>query len=322
MFLGKSIIIVTDQGDISLKADLDSNFISKLNEKLKNFKIESANDFSKLKNNLKELDQEKYSEIERALFNKIKSPWRFFNPASSQVPRPMNVVLNKTVGANSFVVFSLNAKNFSGALDSNRHVTDYVAKKIKNPDEMKEEDILMIIKEGIDNTLELVDFELRVGIIFNNYSNGKYNYSDNSLNDQEQYEYVSKLIEKYGISYVENPFAENNLEMYKKLADNYRHMCLICMNSKINEYSRGLEKKSFNTVVVKFIYIASFKVDVDFFNSKGLNLVVDGRNSVADLAVGLRIPLVKIMDDKNGEQVARRLALIAEEIVANKSERK
>src|SRR3989338_9072640 len=189
-FFIDEILILTDTDKISLKAEWDQDLVNKINSIVKDFKIESANDFSRLSRALeKVLDHDKYAILENSIFNNIKYGWRIFDPALRQVPRPMNVVLKKNRGIKEFVVFSLNTKDFSAALAANHHVTDFLIKRIKNPGEMKEEDILMLIREAIDREHELVEFELRIGVVFNNYENGKYTYLDKTLDDEQQYDF-------------------------------------------------------------------------------------------------------------------------------------
>ncbi len=318
MFFKEEVVIVTNDGKISLKETWDQYLVKKINEKLKGFKIESGNDFTRLKEALTDFGNDKYSAIEMALVNHIKNFWRFFNPGAVQVPRPMSIVFRKDIGIKEFVVFSLNAKNFEGALNANRSISDYLAKKIKDQEEMKEENILMLIKEAIDREHELADFELRIGVVFNNYSNGKYNYTKGSLDNNKQFDFVSKLIEKYDVCYVENPFREDDLDSYKKLLDKYSKKCLVCINSKINEYTESVKKKAVNIVFAKFEDVPSFKAELDFFKDNKIHTVVEGVRDIMDIVVGLGIPLVKLTDDDKGNFAAKRLVEIADEIIAFK----
>lgn len=307
LFFKEKVVILTSDGKISLNGNWNQDLVKELDNKLKGFKIESADDFSKLKTQLSYLDSDKYLALEGALVNSIKNFWSFFNPALVQIPRPMSVVLKKNSGIKQFVVFSLNAKDFDAALNANRSVADYLSKNIKDLEKLKEEEVLMLIKEAVDKEHDLVDFELRFGVVFNDY-----------LGDQQQYDFVSKLIEKYGISYVENPFKEDNLDMYKKLAEKYRKNCLICINSKINEYTKAVNEKVFNTVFAKFFDISSFSADINFFKENKLNIITEASPYYLDVIVGLEIPLIKLNDDERGNDVASRLNAIAKEIVTYK----
>ncbi len=317
-FFEDEIIVITNKDRISFKAEWSKDLVEKLDKSLKDFRIDSVNDFEKLNNALKFLDQEKYIVFEKALVNGIKSAWRFFNPAARQVPRPIHVVFRKNSGIREFVVFSLNTKSFGVALDTNKHIIDYLAKKIKNLEYLREEEILMFVKEAIDKEHEVVDFELRIGVVFDNYKDGEYFYGKKNLSEEEQYKFVSKLIDKYNVVYIENPFSENNLELYKKLSDSYKKKCLICMNSKINEYSKGINKKAFNTVVAKPINIPNFKTDIDFYKEHRINVIVDGDSSIIDAAVGLGVPLVKLYDNKKGLDAVKKLNSVAQEIIRSR----
>ncbi len=319
LFFKEETVIVTDQGKISLDDKWDISLIEKLNDKSKCFKIESAEDFTTLKGILDEIDKEKYKIIEKEIIKSIKNFWRFFNPTVVQVPRPVYVVFNKENGAREFVVFSLNARDFEAVVNSCRHISDTLKKKIPDTTKLKEEEILMAIKEAIDSEHELVDFELRMGIVFNNFNNGMYEYTDGNLDSLQQFGFISKLIDSYSVAYVENAFGEEDLDSYRKLNGKYKNKCLICSNSKINEYSRGIGTNAFNAVVIRFNDIPSFKTDISFFKDNNINIIFEGENYIMDIVVGLGIPLVKLHDDKLSNETARRIKEIVQEIILNKN---
>lgn len=302
LFLKKEVVLLTDQGKISLDVVWDEKEVGKLNEKLKGFSIESADDFDKLK---EIFGDEKYKVVEKVLLKSIKKLWRFFDPAAVQIPRPVSVVYSKEKGIKEFVVFSLNAKSFDIALNSNLRITDYLDKKIKDDDNLREEDILMFIREAIDKEHEVVDFEIRVGVVFDKYND-------------KQFEFVSKLIDNYGIVYVENPFDEGDFKNYKKLTKKYGTKCLICMNSKINEYTKGVDKLAFNTLVAKFVDVSSFRTDISFFKDNKMNIVVEGDVDLMNVFIGLGIPLVKLRDDSLSRGASKKIVSIGKEIFEDK----
>ena len=316
-FFNEYVSIVTSEGKISLEESWDSGIVDKLNDKLKGFKIESADDFERLKESVKEFGIDKYSIIEKVVSDNLKMFWRFFDPAAVQVPRPMSVILRKDKGVKEYVVFSLSASNFDAVVNANRHIADHVAKKISDVDNMKEEDILMIIREAIDNEHELVDFEIRLGVVLDNFIDGKYRYANEDFDSEQQYGFVSKLIDSYGVFYFENPFREDDLSLYKKFSENYMIRCLVCLNSKINEYTKRIQEKAFNTVIAKFVDVPSFKADVNFFKDKKINIIAEA-NVNMNIVVGLGIPLIKMYDDAAGNDAARKISNIVNEIAESK----
>lgn len=321
LFFSDRVVITTDKNKISFEAEWNDGFVNEIDKKLRNFKIESGNDFITLREKFKDLNGEKYFLIENAIFKSIKNPWIFFNPAAFQVPRPVSVVYKKDTGIREYMVFSLNAKNFLVALDANRHVADRLKKKLENAENPDEKGILIAVKEAADEEHGLIDFELRLGVVFDNYKNGKYIYSGKSLSPEEQLDFVSNLVEKYNLVYAENPFFEGDLKMYKKLTDRFRKNGIICMNSKINDYTKGTDKKAFNGAVLKFENLASMKMDADNLREEKINIIVDGAEDAMDAAVGLGIPLVKITDDRKGNDAADRLNRISEEILKFKQKK-
>ena len=60
LFMKENFMIITNEGKINLDEKFDSKLVQELNIKLKDFEINSAEDFTKLKDKLKDLDNEKY----------------------------------------------------------------------------------------------------------------------------------------------------------------------------------------------------------------------------------------------------------------------
>jgi enolase len=290
-----------DEKRVLLDVEWDLSVIDKLNSHLKKFKIESFEDFSRLKDKLNWMNDNDYKILESTLFNSLFKPWRYFSPDIKQVPRPMSLVFSHDKKIKEFFVFSLNAGSFDGALEANMHVIDYVKKSIK--DDIKDENILMLIKEAIDEEHSIIDFELRIGIVFNN-----------SLNTNErQFEDVSKLIDNYDLCYIENPFGETNFNDYKKLNDKYKSKCLISINS-ISNGDKLIDKKMVNSSVVKFKNIKNFISEVNNLKDNKINVVAEAEPLFVDAFIGLGVPLIKLSDDKIGNQISKRIITIIDEV--------
>ena len=127
LFFSRKIQIVTDKDKIIINREWDQEVIESLNESLKNFKLESAEDFLKLREKLKHLNEEKYKDVETGIISGIKMFWKFFNPGAVQVPRPIVTVLSKEKGIREFVVFSLNSNNFDDVVNAGLKIRDYAA---------------------------------------------------------------------------------------------------------------------------------------------------------------------------------------------------
>src|SRR3989344_5815789 len=179
--------------------------------------------------------------LDNSVFDIVKNKLqdRIINKDAKQIPRPMCLILKKNKGIKEFYLISLNAKNFDGAVSASRDVSSIVEKKLNNikKDDVDDEDLLDIIKEAIDKVFQDIDFELRICIGYGDSSSDNYLYSNKTLNEQEQLEYVKKLINKYELFYVENPFHEGKFESYIKLTNEMKNKCLICLKSRINEYT-------------------------------------------------------------------------------------
>ena len=149
----------------------------------------------------------------------MKKPWKLLTEKPTQIPRPMSIIFSKDLGVKEFLIFSTTSQHFDAALNANNQVTGEVNKRLVNEDRktISDEKLFIIIKEGIDEVFKDLNFDLRLGIRLDNHSNGKYLYNGKELNGAEQLEYVKTMIETYGLIYVENPFYENEIELYKKI---------------------------------------------------------------------------------------------------------
>ena len=314
-FWKNSFKIESDENTITLDLNINDEDYNKIKNELNNKKIDNSQVLNSLKEKLNFLNDKDYALLEEKIFECMKKPWKLFIEKPTQIPRPMNILFSKDDGIKELLIFSTTSQHFDAALNANNHVIAEVNKRLVNEDRKKisDEKLFIIIKEGIDEVFKDLNFDLRLGVRFDNHSNGKYLYNGKELTGNEQLEYVKTLIETYGLIYVENPFYENEIELYKKLSEEVRHKCLVCINSKINEYSRQLTEKVFNTALLKFHSISQFENDTKIFKENNINILSD-TNTNADVLAGLGIPLVKIYNNPEGNKFTERIKKIEREL--------
>ncbi|MEK6947830.1 MAG: hypothetical protein AABX19_01160 [Nanoarchaeota archaeon] len=314
-FWKNSFKIESDEKNTTLDLNINDEDYKKIKTELNNKKIINSENLNSLREKLNFLNDNDYAKLEDHIFECMKKPWKLLTEKPTQIPRPMSIIFSKDLGVKEFLIFSTTSQHFDAALNANNQVTGEVNKRLVNEDRktISDEKLFIIIKEGIDEVFKDLNFDLRLGIRLDNHSNGKYLYNGKELNGAEQLEYVKTMIETYGLIYVENPFYENEIELYKKLSEEVRHKCLVCINSKINEYSRQVKERAFNTALLKLNSITQFENDSKTLKENNINILSDS-DTKADVLAGLGIPLVKIYNNSEGNKFAERIKIIEREL--------
>lgn len=270
MIDGDYLIIQTEEGLGKVKFDGKIDF-----KRYKNMEINSFEDFEKIDEKIKNY-------IELAFLDSIERPWKFINKNSKQLPRPLSIVYKKEKGFSEFLLLSLDAKSILKSLWINKKISE----KLKF-DEDDDETILIKIQDEIDKLKNLVDFDVRIGINVNGdgiYKDGKYIYSNKSMDASEHYEFLVYLIDKYNLVYVENPFMAEDRESFGKFMKQTKHITLICGNT-----NNGLVN---NTFLIK--NKINIKNKVQEMKDLRINPIMNC-DSVLDLhlAVGFFVPILK-----------------------------
>lgn len=317
LFSKNRLTVTSDEGKSSVDLKLDEKIIKEISRKLDGFVINNLNDLENAFENIKGLNGDARKAIELVIFNSSQHGWKIIDKNSKQIPRPMCLIFKKGNGIKEVYVTSLNSSNFDGVANAAKEVTLLVEKKADKKN-FNDEELLLFVKEVVDEVFKDLDFELRIGVKFDNYENGKYVYSDKVLNDDEQYEYVNKLIMAYGLIYIENPFFEDRLDFYKKLNNTFMHACMICMNSRINDYTQGVDKRAFNAAFLHYNNFKQFKADLDSLMRNKINIILDADVNLINFAVGFKLPIVKLIDASINDQFARKLFQIVAEMKPGK----
>ena len=317
LFSKNRFVVTSDEGKSSVDLKLNDSVVKEISGKLDGFVINNLNDLENAFENIKGLNEDARKTIELAIFNSSQHGWKIIDKNSKQIPRPMCLIFKKDNGVKEVYVTSLNSSNFDGVVNAAKEVALLVEKKADKKN-FNDEELLLFVKEAVDEVFKDLDFELRIGVRFDNYEKGKYVYSDKVLNDDEQYEYVSKLIRAYGLVYVENTFFEDRLNFYKKLNNEFTHACMICMNSRINDYTQGVDKKAFNAAFLHYNNFKQFKADLNNLMRNKINIILGADVNLINFVVGFKLPIVKLVDANINDQFTRKLFQIVAEMKTGK----
>tara|TARA_B100000959_G_scaffold281056_1_gene344270 strand:+ start:753 stop:1952 length:1200 start_codon:yes stop_codon:yes gene_type:complete len=149
----------------------------------------------------------------------------------------------------------------------------------------------------------------------------------NELDEEKTIDYYSKLIKKYPIKSIEDPFMEDSWKNWKKLTESTNIQIvgddLFATNTK--RLKRGIEEKSANAILVKLNQIGTVSETLEVINlahTSGFETIISHRSGdsedtfIADLAVGTHSSQIKTGSLTRSERVAKynRLLRIEEEL--------
>ncbi len=121
----------------------------------------------------------------------------------------------------------------------------------------------------------------------------------------EQLEYILELIEKYHLSYVEDPFHEDDFGSFAELTKKSKN-CLICgddlFTTNTERLNNGIKINAGNAIIIKVNQIGTLTDAIETIETAQQNAyvpVVSHRSGdtcdwhIAHLAVGLKCPIIK-----------------------------
>ena len=149
----------------------------------------------------------------------------------------------------------------------------------------------------------------------------------NELNQAKTVDYYSELINKYPIKSIEDPFAEDDWESWKKLTNDTSIQIVgdDLFATNIKRLKKGIEEKSANAILVKLNQIGTVSETLDAINlahKNNFNTIISHRSGdtedtfIADLAVATNSTQIKTGSLARSERVAKynRLLRIEEEL--------
>ena len=131
------------------------------------------------------------------------------------------------------------------------------------------------------------------------FSDGKYRYKEQTLDPEGQLGFVSHLVDRYGLAYVEDPFDEEDFDSFASLTRAVGSKALIVgddlYTSRLDRVREGARRHSTNAVLIKVNQVGTLTdtlATVDFSRAHGLDTVTSHRSGetsegwLAHLAVG------------------------------------
>ena len=272
--------------------------------------------------------------IKLAAIEKNTSLFKYLgNSKSTQLPIPLLNIINGGVHANNnldiqeFMIRPEKVKSFSEAMRRSFLV-------IQNLKEMV--DTTNVGDEGgfapnLQNTEEAIKLIIQA-IEKSGFNPGEdisicLDVAANELNEAKTIDYYSELIKKYPITSIEDPFAEDDWESWKKLTKitNIQIVGDDLFATNIKRLKRGIEEKSANAILIKLNQIGTVSETleaIDLAQKNDFKTIISHRSGdtedtfIADLAVATNSSQIKTGSLARSERVAKynRLLRIEEEL--------
>ena len=352
IFLGKSVLKVV------------SNINTIIKKKIKNLKIDNQEKIDTIllkldgTSNKKNLGANAILAVslaasKAAALSKKKELFRHLGKNFS-LPLPMMNIINGGAHADNnlkiqeFMIRPDSAKNFMDAIEKCYLVIQSLKKILKSkklltnvgdeggfaPSIKSNEEALDLIIESIKTSglKPGIDINICLDVAANELINNEGKYSLNSeifLSVDEGIDYYKNLISKYPIKSIEDPFAEDDWQAWKKLTSAIGKKVQIVGDdlfvTNIERLKKGIKNKSANSILIKVNQIGTLSETLQVINlakKNNFNTIISHRSGdtedtfIADLAVATKSSQIKTGSLARSERVAKynRLLRIEEQL--------
>ncbi len=207
------------------------------------------------------------------------------------------------------------AKSVKESFEINKKTKNEVQKILEKNDKnfknkKNDEDALItsLNEKEVLEILKKVNISIGVDIAASTfYKRKKYHYENPMLKRdiEEQLTYIGNLIKNFDLSYIEDPFDENDFESFSKLLKKFSSKLIVGDDLTVTNHERlkkAIEKKSINGIIVKPNQIGSLlevKNVCDLARKNNIKIIFSHRSReteesiLADLAFGFQADFFK-----------------------------
>ena len=351
-FLGKSV----------LKAVKNINTV--INKNLKNIKVNDQKKIDQILLNLDGTDNKKKLganallavslAVSKAAANSKKKELYQHLGNKFLLPKPLMNIINGGAHADNnlkiqeFMIRPDSAKNFMDAMEKCFLVIQNLKKILQSknlstnvgdeggfaPSINSNEEALEIVVDAIEMSKlkPEKDINICLDVAANELMNKDGQYALNSsryISVEESINYYKKLVSKYPIKSIEDPFAENDWNAWSKLTMEIGKNVQIVGDdlfvTNVNRLKRGIKEKSANSILIKVNQIGTLTETlnvIDLAKKNNFSTVISHRSGdtedtfIADLCVATRSSQIKTGSLSRSERVAKynRLLRIEEQL--------
>ena len=255
------------------------------------------------------------------------------NSKSNQLPVPLLNIINGGVHAKNnldiqeFMIRPDKANSFSEAMRMSFLVIQNLKLMLDNtnvgdeggfaPNLKSNEEAIKIIMKAIEKSGFKAGEDISICL----------DVAANELKEPKTIDYYCELIKKYPINSIEDPFAEDDWESWKKLTKNTKVQIVgdDLFATNVKRLKKGIEEKSANAILVKLNQIGTVTETLNVINlahKNGFKTIISHRSGdtedtfIADLAVATNSSQIKTGSLSRSERVAKynRLLRIEDEL--------
>lgn len=333
--------------------------LKKLTEKIKEIKISEFNDLEKVEEIAGKIGANTLYALEASILKALAAEnkqelWELLNDKARRFPFPVGNVIGggmhtegKKPDFQEFLVIP-RLKNFSDNVFVMRKFWELAGKRLelrgvigKPNDEnafstsLGNESCLEVMhetKEELGNELD-EGIEIGMDVAGSSFYTGMiYNYKNpvKRLKESEQIKEITSFVEKFMLSYIEDPLNEEDFSGFKVLREtvNKKRPCLIVADdlvaSQLDRLKKAIESRSINAVIVKPNQSGSLleiKKLIDLAKKNNIACIMSHRsgetqdNTIADLAFSWNCEFIKTgITGRERETKLRRLVEIERKV--------
>jgi enolase len=318
--------------------------IKKISKKIKQINFNSIADIIKFENEHNSLAIS--FALMKALAAKKNIPvWKLIDKKAKKFP----IIVSKMIGGGKhakypefqeFLVFT-ETNDLNEMIENNLLVQNRL-KEVLNGDFIFSWDLeggwalRITIEEAfsvLEKAIQSIDRKMKMGVdiaasSFYDKDGEMYIYNQRELNRDEQIDYVSNLIERFNLAYIEDPLEQEDFDGFAELKKRFGNRCLIVGDdltaTSVERIKIANEKNAINASIIKPNQIYSLNETIEFsrlaekFKYKR---IISHRseetcdNIISDIGFGLGCEMFKI-SVRTGERVSKinRLLKIKEEV--------
>lgn len=145
-----------------------------------------------------------------------------------------------------------------------------------------------------------------------------YHIDGNKYNNKELLDYYTKLVKKYPIISIEDPFDENDYDSFNKITEAFDNKIMIVGDDLFVSQKRyleeGIAKKAANAILLKANQVGTvteFFDTIHLAQKSGYKTIISHRSGetmdtfIADFGVGLNLDFIKTGSVSRGERIAK-----------------
>ena len=286
----------------------DIRFINNtFNGKIKSLEINSLDDLKKIESIIKSHEQKILRKtlylIESTIIKAVSKNefWSFLDKSTKMIPRPLGVIvgnseIKRCSDFRQLLLFSLENNDFRKGMDANLRVHELLEREIKKYDksfrgeinlqgalvpDINNFDLLDLLSRICRQVSDEFKFNIRIGINFDadslyneeaklyHYKNYSSSEKEKSFKRKEQLDYIIGLVDRYNLSYIEDPLEKNDFKGYTELKKKLN--CLIIGNkligSKLDSLNKAIKQKCVSAVILRLNDLGSLTEANEFIES-------------------------------------------------------